>query len=287
VCNYTSNKYNLTRHLSKQKSCGSGVREIIEVQTEKVICEYCNNSFSEEKTLNIHLKKGRCSGLDNTLIAVENRQLKKENEKLKEEKNKLMSNDAELSTTVNNITNTVNNTINNINNTVNNTVNNININNTINVYILNYKDTKEIKDSLYRKAIDAEVHKIIPTLIKFTHFNKDIPENHNIYISNKSKYNNELYVFKNNEWQVMNKKTEINNIIHDKENCMDDWVKINKEIYPDAEEKYNTYLERRKEKEVKEDEYEEVEFLLYNSRNMAREHYKKLCKTAQSKSITD
>jgi hypothetical protein len=58
--------------------------------------------------------------------------------------------------------------------------------------INNYENTstEKLTDSAINKLInDSKPHLIISKFIKELHFNPDIPENHNIYISNRSKNN--------------------------------------------------------------------------------------------------
>jgi len=54
VCQYTTNKKeNITRHINRKNSCGSGPKEIIEIPIE-IKCEYCGKKFSLTKTLKYH-----------------------------------------------------------------------------------------------------------------------------------------------------------------------------------------------------------------------------------------
>jgi hypothetical protein len=56
VCEYTSEqKRHVIRHINKNKSCGNGIKEIIEIPID-IICEYCNKEFSIKETLKVHIK---------------------------------------------------------------------------------------------------------------------------------------------------------------------------------------------------------------------------------------
>jgi ElaB/YqjD/DUF883 family membrane-anchored ribosome-binding protein len=108
-------------------------------------------------------------------------------------------------------------------------------------------------------------------LIKQIHFNPDIPENHNIYLSNRNKNNKHLSVFRNGHWEIDNKSTEIDNLISDKETNLSDWVSEKGEKYPKAKEKYNEYLEQKyDDEEMKKIMKEEVELVLYNGRHLIK-----------------
>lgn len=235
VCRYTSlRKNDITKHFLRKKSCGTGVKEIIEIPIE-IKCNYCNKKYSCSTSLNYHIKN-TCKEKDR-IKDDEIKRLKEENKMLRERP-----------TTVNNITN--------------------------NIMINNYDQTSldKLTDRIYNKIIkDAdEPYQIIPRLIKHLHCNPDIPENHNIRISNRNKHNKYLEVYRNNHWEIEDKKTEIGNIISDKETNLSDWIDEKGEKYPEALEKFNDYLEQKYEPEIANLIKEEVEVLLYNNRQLTK-----------------
>jgi len=240
ICKYTSpKKENVVKHFSRKKSCGQGLKEIIEIPID-IACEFCDKKFSSIPNLKYH-QKHNCK---NKIDFLE-KQLKDATAKIKE----LKKGDVPGSVT-------------------------INTGNTFNIFIINnYEDTKldKLTDKTYNRIIkDAdEAYQIIPRLIKEVHFNQNIPENHNIVLSNKNKNNKHLQVYRNNHWEIENKSTEIDNLISDKETNLSDWVAEKGEKYPEAMEKFNEYLDRKYDDEdllklVK----DEVEKILYNNRHM-------------------
>ena len=57
VCGYTSTqKEHILTHINRKKSCGPGIKEIVEIPVE-IICKYCNKKFATSRTLERHLKK--------------------------------------------------------------------------------------------------------------------------------------------------------------------------------------------------------------------------------------
>jgi len=237
ICEYTSKKKdNVIQHFKRKKSCGSGIKEVIEIPAE-ISCEFCDKNFSCATSLQYHIKNS-CKEKDKVL--------KEEIRKLKEE-NKLLR---ERPTTVNN--------------------NTVNINLTVN----NYSDTDltKLTDKTYNKIIkDAEeAYRIIPNLIKHLHFNPKIPENHNVYLSNRNKNNKYLQVYKDKHWETINKTAEIDNLINDKETNISDWIGEKGEKYPEAAEKYNEYLEQKYDEDTAKLIKEEVELVLYNGRHMIK-----------------
>ena len=82
VCEYTSSKkVNVIRHINKIKSCGVGIKEIIEIPTE-VKCEYCNKIFTITSNLLRHQKdnckkKDLIKDIKITELEEKNKELKK------------------------------------------------------------------------------------------------------------------------------------------------------------------------------------------------------------------
>jgi hypothetical protein len=238
ICKYTSyNKQHVIRHFNKKISCGVGLQEIIEIPIE-IKCEYCNKKFSTKQHLKDHIKNN-CKCKDDAKDA----KIKKLEKQLKEFRN------------ITNITNIDNST------------------NTYNIILNNYDNTTldKLTDKLYNKLIkDAETHQIIPRLIKQIHFNQEIPENHNIYLSNRNKNNKHLQIHRNGHWEIADKNTEIDNLINDKETNLSDWIGEKGTKYPEALEKFNEYREQKYESDTIKLIKEEVELLLYNGRHMIK-----------------
>src|SRR6185369_3536358 len=235
VCNYTSKqKEHVLDHIKRKRSCGPGVKEVIEIPVE-IKCEFCNKNFATTRTLERHMKNS-CKNKDQAM--------QKEIDDLRQ---KVKNLEKGKSTTINNNNQTINNQ-------------------TINIIIVNnYEDTNldKITDRTYNKIIkDAdEAYQIIPRLIKEIHFNPDVPENHNIVLSNKTKNNKHLQVYRNGHWEIENKAIEIDNLINDKETNLSDWVAEKGEKFPEAMEKFNEYLEQKYDEDVSKLVKEEVELV--------------------------
>ena len=239
VCEYTSAyKHSVVRHINKKKVCGKGIREVIEIPID-IHCEWCNKNFSTKENLDEHIKN-HCK----QKTKIQEEKIKKLEDKIKELEKR--------PTTTNNITN----------------------NNTYNIIVVNnYEDTKteHLTDKAYYKLLkESEVHELIPSLIKQIHFNPDVPENHNIFISNRNKNNKHMQIFKDGHWETINKNTEIDNIIYDKETNISDWVSEKGEKYPKAAEKYNEYLEYKDDEETSKMIKDSVELTLYNNRHLIK-----------------
>lgn len=243
ACNYrTNDKSNIKRHMKKKKACSTGERNIIELNSE-CRCNGCNKNFASAKTLKYH-QTNNC----NAKISVLEEQLVIANNKIKE----LEKTQQTQQTTINNNYNIVNN----------------------NIYINNYLDTKidHITDNVYAKIIREcdEPHQIIPRLIKEIHFDENHPENHNIFISNRSKHNKYLHIY-DNGWKTVDKEAEISNLINDKETILIDWAAlVSCEQFPEVE-IFRNYLEQKYDKQTAGYIQDEVHMVLYNYRGMIKQ----------------
>jgi hypothetical protein len=144
---------------------------------------------------------------------------------------------------------------------VNGSFNTTNIQN--NISLLPYRDTdlSHLTDEDYKKCI-KKVNHCVKTLIEKVHFNPLKPENMNIYISNmKDKY---LMIFDGANWNLANKKDEINRLYEDKEMLLEEWLDTN----PDAElkDKFLRYLKNKDIEDCLLQFKDDIKLMLYNGR---------------------
>mgnify|MGYP000005627099 CR=1 FL=1 len=100
----------------------------------------------------------------------------------------------------------------------NNTINTIN--NTINIVPFGKEDIGKICDDDDVKKIMNRCNYAMQELVKKVHFNKDHPENHNVYISNiKSPY---TMIYKNNKWNIDDTEEVIDKLYDDKYMYLED-----------------------------------------------------------------
>lgn len=252
-CKYISYlKTNVERHITV-KGCVRA--EIVEINSV-IICDYCKKPFSSRPNLTRHIKTS-CKFKDS----------------IKDQEILRLKMELELSR---NSIKPVSINFNTINNNTNNNMG------TQNTYITNnYNDTSlsKISDATYNSIIkDAdESYMIIPTFTKHVHFDPNKPENHNIYMSNKGKYNKHLYVRMNNTWEIADKDSEINNLIYDKETNLSDWLKKNGNKYKEAKQIFNDYIERKyTDPDIAKEVKSGIEMLLYNGKNIINKNLKPL-----------
>lgn len=116
-----------------------------------------------------------------------------------------------------------NNTINNTQNNTQNINNIFVVNNNINTNPKEFgkEDLQHLTDEILSKVIECPQTGLLK-LIKQIHFNKNMPQNQNINMTNKK----ETYVevFNGKEWEKQDKKTAIQNMITSKKDIMDDYI---------------------------------------------------------------
>jgi hypothetical protein len=149
------------------------------------------------------------------------------------------------------------------NNTTNHTTNNI-----ININNYGDEDTKYITSNYILKLLKNKPAKAIPELIKYTHFNKEHPENQNIKITNKK----EPYVKvrKNDKWELQDKDETITDLIDRQQiHLMDEVIEEKIEEGCNNSEKKNiercTDLYNSEDKDYMKRLYNESELIIINN----------------------
>ena len=160
---------------------------------EKFTCSYCNKKFITKANMRRH-ELHRCK----------NRKLDIENKKYKE----ALLNNEMLYKKIETLLEENGKVINNYNHTVNHT----NIHQTNNIVVNNYgdEDLSHLTQSVMDKLISSPAD-MINNLTKLIHFNKDKPENMNMYIPNKKQKH--IKIFKGNRWTYESKEMHIPDLI--------------------------------------------------------------------------
>jgi hypothetical protein len=152
-----------------------------------------------------------------------------------------------------------------VSNVSNSTVNSNNI--VLNIQLTPYNDPKiENVEKYYKEAI-KKMFLSVPTLIERIHFNKDLPENHNILINNfRTKI---AKVFDGNKWKTIDEDELIKELINTNELALEDFAKENPK-YQQHIDKYNKMKDRDSEEKVFKDLKFEVKRVLYDNRDMVK-----------------
>ena len=153
-----------------------------------------------------------------------------------------------------------------IQNINNGTINNSN--NVVNIQLLNHTETdySHLTHKDYVMCIH-DCNKCVKTMIEKVHFNKDKPENHNIYLSNlKGKY---VMIYKDNAWQIINKKEQLDDMYDYNEMILEYWYDEYKTKYPDIVKSFQRYLKNKDGNDLLNKVKDEILMMLYNKRKMA------------------
>ena len=139
-----------------------------------------------------------------------------------------------------------------------NNTNNV-INNFITIQLQPYNDP-ELADDIYE---DAWINKkSIPTFIERLHLNGDLPENHNMCITNmRTKL---AKVFTGQGWMTKDEDLLLDEIISNSSHLMDKWVKAKKNR-KEYEKDFVEYLDGVGRKKFNEDTRKELKLMLYDA----------------------
>ena len=220
-------------------------------------CKYCNQTFKYKQGMYRHIKYTCKKNKDEDFKEL----ARLLNEKDKQIKELISDKDEQFHKMQKQIDKLINKLqIQNINN------GNI-INNTMNIQLLNHKDTdySHLTPKDYITCI-KDCNHCVKTLIEKVHFNSDKPENMNIYLSNiKGKY---IMIYKDNEWQIQDKKTQIDDLYDYNQFLLENWYDEYVEKYPSIVESFKKYLKNRDSNTMLNDIKEEILMMLYNKRKM-------------------
>ena len=292
-CNkeYTD-KTDYIRHCNRKIKCKKllritpNVTPIVEYK-----CTDCNKLFTRKYNLDRHTD-GRCKkAKENKKIEVLEKKIDKLTDIIKELKEdnintEIVSNNISKNNTTNSH-NMINS--NNVNNTadtiVNNTVDTI-VNNNIQLVKFGEEDLKKIAFEAIKYMNGYEG---FYNLIKDTHFNEEVPENHNIYVSN-SKFKNAC-VYDGERWLLRNLDEVRGELIEKKYDFLCDrfdTLKGESKISSSMEKKFMRFcknyseLTGKQEKDFK----NSIDLILYNNRDLpkkGRKKFEKLNKYIESK----
>jgi hypothetical protein len=297
-CDNCGKKYcsqsNLNRHIKNTKECNNldgkeniiGIEEIKKIKDsnlkfyeslDNLKCLYCEKIFSKRsnviKHINSNCKKYKIMNIQKNNENFEENSITikdKEIEELKCMVKELLKQTSKINNIEFNSSNNSNNSITNTNsnNSITNTNSNNTINNQQNINLVAHgkENLDNISKKDYIKALGKGFNSIV-MLTELIHFNKDRPENQNIFISNeKQKFAKQ---YDGNQWISVSKKKLIENLFYDKR----DIVCEKMEEYSDdlSEPKINAlnrmlYSKKEETDKIKVD----IEMLLYNNRDVVK-----------------
>jgi hypothetical protein len=253
LCDYKSYiKSCVESHIKRKNKCvdTDEIPTVIVINNDKVVCDFCNKSYSTKENLSRHVKyfckkKGDVSSiLLQRIEDLEKRLKDKDEDKHKE---------------VTNITN-----INNTDNSVNTNIDNRTI-----IVINSYKDPclDHLTDEDYERAI-KKIFMSVPYFLEKMFLNKKVPENHSILVTNL-KDGSYAKVHDGKGWKTIEQEKVINTIVDDSEYILEQHAEDNPELMKCIE-RYKKIKEaggKSVEKEIRSG----VKTLLYDGKEMVKE----------------
>jgi len=219
-------------------------------------CKYCEHSYRHKSSLSKHVKYTCTKNKDEDLtelVRLLNLQLETQkqefNEKIDSQSKKIESQSKQIEKLMGKLE--VNGSFNN------NTINNI--------QLLAYRatDVSHLTEQDYRSCL-KKVNHCVKHMIERVHFNPTKPENMNIYISNiKDKY---IMVYDGMNWNLANKKDELDRLYEEKEMMLEEWLDSNPE--KELKDKFLKYLNNKESDECLNRIKDEIKLMLYNNQKM-------------------
>ncbi|AYV75520.1 MAG: hypothetical protein Terrestrivirus2_28 [Terrestrivirus sp.] len=284
-------KYNYEHHLTRKFSCTAVPNDTSKIpdnlinkksdaadQNNDKQCNYCNKTFSQVSSLNRHLNN-RCSVKMNDINEKENiyqkllneiNALKNENQaqqKQLNEQNLLINKFIKKNDNNKNINNgTINNgTINNIDKQQNNITNNVHIN-----LVAHGKEDLSFITEEHMKKLLNKGFRSVENFVQLVHFDKNRPENHNIYISNIK----DTYVMKYDgiDWKLMGRDNVLQDLYEDKSDYLvEKFEELQGKLDESTLKRFGNFLSRKDEDKIIEQTKREIKLILYNNRKIPEE----------------
>lgn len=234
------------------------------------VCKYCEQSFKFRQSMYRHIKYSCTKNKDEDLkelVRLLNLQLQENRNEIQKQKNELTEHRNRLTEHKNEIKEQQNKIqvqdkkIEKLKGKleIHGSFNTTNIQN--NFTLLGYRETdvSHLTDDDYRFCI-KKVNHCVKSLIDKVHFNPMKPENRNIYISNmKDKY---LMVYDGSNWNLANKKEELERLFEEKEMMLEEWLESNPD--PILKDKFLKYLNNKEDDVCLNQIKEEIKLMLYN-----------------------
>ena len=220
-------------------------------------CHYCQKKFKYRQGMYRHIKYSCKKNKDEDLKELA--RLLNEKDKKMEKMQVTMQKQIEKLTQKLQIQNVVHGDMNQTTNNQNNTI--------YNIQLLNHGDTdySHLTPQDYVQCI-KKCNLCVKNLIERVHFNENKPENMNIYISNiKGNY---AMIYKDDKWQIVNKKEHIDLMYDCNEVVLETWYDESKNQYPEIISSFERYLKNRDESKVINRVKEQILLMLYNNRKM-------------------
>lgn len=255
-CNYACH-VETKKHLShvalattlKQQQANPKTTQEVEKNTGAFSCKYCNQTFSFRQSMNRHIKYSCTQNKDEDLkelVRLMNAQLETQRQEFTK---KIDAQAKQIEKLMGKLE-------------IHGSFNTTHIQN-INLLAYRETDVSHLTDQDYKGCL-KKINHCVKQMIEKVHFNPSKPENMNIYISNiKDKY---IMVYDGSNWNLANKKDELDRLYEEKEMMLEEWLESNPE--KELKEKFMKYLNNKEKDECLNHIKEEIKLMLYNNQKM-------------------
>lgn len=269
-CKYiTDKRFNYEKHLTSQRHCliqkslqnqpettqkqhsdNPKTTQVAEKVANDFKCKYCEQTFRFRQSMNRHIKYTCTKNKDEDmkeLVRLMNIQMEQQRQEFTK---KIEAQSKQIEKLMSKLE---------IHGSFNTT------NNIQNINLLAYRatDVSHLTDQDYKSCI-KKVNYCVKNMIEKVHFNPSKPENMNIYISNiKDKY---IMVYDGSNWNLANKKDELDRLYEEKEMMLEEWLESNPE--KELKDKFMKYLNNKEKDECLNRIKEEIKLMLYNNQKM-------------------
>ena len=247
-----------------------------------IICDVCHKKYKNSITYNKHINLNRCKVTDKSVICGKcnkgfyNRESRKRHEKIcmvvKQPTNNV-DEIAKLHQKMDKMENTIINLLSNVPEPTTNITNNNNtqnIQNNIHVTLsygeenMNHISIKDIISFLERGENGIEA------LVQYKHFNRDVPENHNVMIKNLN--NKFALIYKEGRWEVVNKSYILEDLYTSNVTYLKGkFEEIKNNLPKKILVKFQKFLEMSRNVDIIEPILDNIRCILYNNRDLILE----------------
>jgi hypothetical protein len=229
--------------------------QVAEKISHDFTCKYCDHKFKFKQSMYRHIKYTCTKNKDEDLkelVRLMNIQIEQQKNEIETQKQEFTKKIDAQSKQIEKLMGKLE-----INGSFNTNIQNINL--------LSYRETdvSHLTDQDYRSCL-KKVNHCVKNMIEKVHFNPGKPENMNIYISNiKDKY---IMLYDGYNWNLANKKDEIDRLYEEKEMMLEEWLESNPE--KELKEKFMKYLNNKESDECLNRIKDEIKLMLYNNQKM-------------------
>ena len=245
------------RHLNRKNNC---ILDEETIEKNRTDCQHCGKIFGRKYELHNHIENSCLVKLqkneeDKRVYELEQKML---------EQQKLIEMIVKMQPSTNDQS---------INQSLNNNSHSFNTQNiTINVSAYGKENLSHITDDDYKKIFKL-CNSSVPEFIKLKHFDKNHPENSNVYIPNMTGTHG--FMYDGEHWNAIDKQKLITYLYDDNCDLLIDKYNILKEQYKNGNlGRFDRFIDKHENDEVIKDTNKMIELIAYNYKEMAKQHRK-------------